>query len=85
MIYIFIFRCVSTLKVKIIIILLTDQPKIILPTAIQQKIKLPSPNTKFTNQAQSKIHKAIWSNTVVVLSILENVKLKVVEYNLHLW
>ena len=53
MIYIFIFRCVSTLKVKIII-LLTDQPKIILPTAIQQKIKLPSPNTKFTNQAQSK-------------------------------
>ena len=54
MIYIFIFRCVSTLKVKIIIILLTDQPKIILPTAIQQKIKLPSPNTKFTNQAQNK-------------------------------
>ena len=41
---IFIFGCVLTLELRIIIIiLLTDQPKIIFSINIQQKIKLPSP------------------------------------------
>ena len=38
------FLDVPALKLSIIIILPTERPETILPTAVQQKIKLPSPN-----------------------------------------
>ena len=53
---VFLFLDVPTLKLKIIInILLTDQPEIILPTVLQQRIKLPSPKYRLFRFFQSII------------------------------
>ena len=59
---IFLFLDVPTLKLKIIIILPTDRPKLIPRLPVQQKIMLPSPKTAyFTNKANLRYVLVIYS------------------------
>ena len=60
---IFLFLDVMTLNLGIIIIILpTDQPKIILPTTVQQKIKLPPPYSYYNSILESAVSREINQN-----------------------